>query len=164
VAKHKAAFRTHALYKAATGYAAAYPLLDAAAGELAKLRNECAHFAKLGSVLELADAVAPITAAIGEAFEDLAAVKDVWDCSMMCEVQLKVRVACEDARRRRAQCSRQPEQVRCLLLWGVQPLTRRPGRLKRRPGARRCGATSTPRGWRRGPRTLSRRSRRCPKR
>lgn len=90
VAQHKASFRSHALYKYATGYTAAYPMLDTAAAELAKLRKDCGQFAELGSVFELTELVTPITTAIKELYEDLVAVKDVWDCCMLCDVQLQV--------------------------------------------------------------------------
>lgn len=65
--------------------------MDAAATELAKLRKECDRFHELASVFELAGAVVPIAASITETLDDLSAVKDVWDCAMLCEVQFKVR-------------------------------------------------------------------------
>lgn len=91
VQQHKAAFAAHTLYKYATGYAAAYPMLDAAAADLAKLTKECKQFTELASVFELTNAVQPVSDAIKELYAQLVAVKDVWDCCMMCEVQFQVR-------------------------------------------------------------------------
>jgi hypothetical protein len=90
VQQHKASFASHVLYKYSTGYAAAHPMLDAAAAALAKLSKECKHFTELASVFELTNAVVPVTEAIKELFEQLVAVKDVWDCCMMCHVQFQV--------------------------------------------------------------------------
>eukprot|EP00879_Flechtneria_rotunda_P017284 GHRR01018106.1.p1 GENE.GHRR01018106.1~~GHRR01018106.1.p1 ORF type:complete len:1124 (+),score=375.49 GHRR01018106.1:243-3374(+) len=89
VLQYKAVFHTKLFYKHCTGAAAAYPLLDTAASELAKLRKECIQFAELASIFELTDAMAPADAAIRELYEDLVSVKDVWDCTMMCEVQFQ---------------------------------------------------------------------------
>lgn len=88
--QYKAAFHSRPVYKYATGCETAYSQLNAAAGELAKLRKECSQFAELASIFELTDAMGPVTAAIKELSEDLVAVKDVWDCTMMCEVQFQV--------------------------------------------------------------------------
>lgn len=90
VQQHKANFATHVLYKYSTGYTAAYPMLDAAAADLAKLVKECKNYTELASVFELTNAVAPVTEAIKELYEQLVAVKDAWDCCMMCDVQFQV--------------------------------------------------------------------------
>jgi len=90
VQQHKSSFALHVLYKYATGYTAAYPMLDAAAADLAKLSKECKHYTELASVFELTSVVAPVTEAIKELYEQLVAVKDVWDCCMMCDVQFQV--------------------------------------------------------------------------
>lgn len=65
-------------------------MLDTAAGEMTKLRKECGQFAELASILELTDAIGPVTAAIKELSEDLVAVKDVWDCTALCDTQFQV--------------------------------------------------------------------------
>lgn len=90
VQQHKASFASHALFKYSTGYAAAYVMLDAAAADLAKLSKECNNFKELASVFELTNAVAPVTEAIKELYEQLVAVKDAWDCCTMCAVQFQV--------------------------------------------------------------------------
>lgn len=100
VQQHKTAFASHVLYKYSTGYTAAYPMLDAAAADLAKLSKECAHQTELASVFELTSAVAPVTEAIKELYEQLVAVKDVWDCCMLCDIQFQV-------------CSLQGHSARC---------------------------------------------------
>jgi hypothetical protein len=162
VAQQRAAFQGSAVHKHATGYAAAYLLLDAAASDLAKLRKECSHFAELASVFELSGAVAPITTAIKEAFDDLVAVKDVWDCNAMCEVQFKVRrggSCCCVCGVTAWQSEKAPAAPFHTLLFVAARRF-----LVRRRGAKRCGATSTQMRWRRGRKTSQRRSRACPKR
>lgn len=89
VAQQRAAFREQPLFRFATGASAAYPLLDAAAAELAKLRREAVHFGELAGVFELADALAPACAGLGELREQLVAVKDVWDAVRVCESQFE---------------------------------------------------------------------------
>lgn len=91
VQQHKASFAAHVLFKHSTGCAAAYPMLDAAAADLVKLSKECKHFTELSSVFELCAAVVPVTEAIKELYEQLVAVKDAWDCNMLCDVQFQVR-------------------------------------------------------------------------
>jgi acyl transferase domain-containing protein len=91
VQQHKASFASHMLFKHSTGCDAAYPMLDAAAADLAKLSKECKHFTELSSVFELSAAVVPVTEAIKELYEQLVALKDAWDCNMLCDVQFKVR-------------------------------------------------------------------------
>jgi hypothetical protein len=86
----KSTFHSRPVYKFSTGTAAAYAMLDAAAAELAKLRKDSKQFAELASIFELTDAMVPITAALQELFDDLVAIKDSWDCTMMCEVQFHV--------------------------------------------------------------------------
>ena len=90
IKQYKASFNSRPFFKYATGYAAAYPALDAASIEMAKLRKDCDHYAELASIFELTGAVAPITAAIKDVAEGLNAVKDVWDCAMLCELQFHV--------------------------------------------------------------------------
>eukprot|EP00877_Chromochloris_zofingiensis_P015255 jgi/Chrzof1/9984/Cz04g22250.t1 len=82
-------FRSQPFLKYATGFAAAYPALDAAAADLAKLEKQCDHFAELASIFELSGLVPPIAASIKETVDDLTAVKDVWDCAMLCELQFQ---------------------------------------------------------------------------
>jgi hypothetical protein len=94
VQQHKASFASHALFKYSTGYAAAYPMLDTAAADLAKLSKECNHFKELASVFELTNAVAPVTEAIKELYEQWVAVKDAWDCCTMCAVQFQASFDC----------------------------------------------------------------------
>lgn len=86
-------FRSQPFLKYATGFAAAYPALDAAAADLAKLEKQCDHFAELASIFELSGLVPPIAASIKETVDDLTAVKDVWDCAMLCELQFQVRTS-----------------------------------------------------------------------
>lgn len=90
VGQYKTAFHSNSLYKFATGCEAAYGQLNTAAAELAKLRKECSQCAELASIFELTDAMGPVTAALKELHEDLVAVKDVWDCTMLCETQFQV--------------------------------------------------------------------------
>lgn len=92
VQQHKASFATHVPFKHSTGCDAAYPMLDAAAADLAKLSKECKHFTELSSVFELSAAAVPVTEAIKELYEQLVAVKDAWDCNMLCNVQFQVRL------------------------------------------------------------------------
>jgi hypothetical protein len=54
----RASLRTRPYLSWATGAAAAYPAMDAAAAELAKLRKECDRFAELARMFELAGAAA----------------------------------------------------------------------------------------------------------
>jgi hypothetical protein len=90
VGQYKTAFHSNPLYKFVTGCEAAYGQLNTAAAELAKLRKECSQCAELASIFELTDAMGPVTAALKELHEDLVAVKDVWDCTMLCETQFQV--------------------------------------------------------------------------
>jgi dynein heavy chain len=90
IKQYKASFRSRPFFKYATGHGAAYPALDAAAVEVAKLRKDCDHYAELASIFELTGVVAPITSAIKDIADELNAVKDVWDCAMLCELQFQV--------------------------------------------------------------------------
>lgn len=177
VQQHKAAFASHVLYKYSTGYTAAYPMLDAAAADLAKLSKECAHQTELASVFELTSAVAPVTEAIKELYEQLVAIKDVWDCCMLCDVQFQVRSLCFQHRRSSGASTQVAACHTHILPAGTAALTAPAvGHHQRAPalqlanrclpttdacrtGSRPCGMTSTPTRWRRVQKALSRRSR-----
>ncbi|KAI8464229.1 MAG: flagellar alpha dynein [Monoraphidium minutum] len=87
VAAARASLKARPYLSWATGAAAAYPALDAAAAAVAKLRKECDRFAELARMFELADAVEPISEQLTEARDELVAIKDVWDCAQLCELQ-----------------------------------------------------------------------------
>lgn len=95
VAQFKSAFYSRQIYKYQTGTQNAYILLDAAAGELAKLRKESVQFAELASIFELTDAMSPVTTALKELRDDMVAIKDVWDCIAMCDTQFQVSGFCQ---------------------------------------------------------------------
>lgn len=64
VRNYRADFRRRGFFKYATGFDGAYPLLDAAAHELAELKKECDRLSELASVFEFPQAIEPVTVAI----------------------------------------------------------------------------------------------------
>lgn len=83
----RSAFRKREFYQYATGPEAAYPQMDGAAKEIAEVAKECKHFEGLAAVFEFSQLMEPILADLKQTQADLVMVKDVWDTSVLCEVQ-----------------------------------------------------------------------------
>ena len=80
-------FLNRPIFKYATGFTAAYPLLDTAASEVTDLEKELTELTNLANMFEFPKAIQESTETVGECREDLGMVKDIWDFSALVEQQ-----------------------------------------------------------------------------
>lgn len=80
-------FQVKPFFKAETGYTASYPVIDTANTEIKKLETESNALKKLAEMFDFPELLDPANVVIFECREELVFVKDVWDISMLVEVQ-----------------------------------------------------------------------------